>query len=131
MLAREKAPSVLLIRTALLFGVLLFGAVTWYVRRGGSPDTLAPDATTRLGYVFMGLAAAVVGLLFVLRQRVASEKNPQKQVPMYLAGYASAEGAALFGGAIWYLGGVYEWYIAGLVLMVVSFQLLPIARRAS
>jgi hypothetical protein len=128
MLARENAARLLVIRTGLLLGVLVFGAVTWYLRRAGSLETIAANVTERLGYVFIAMAVGVIGALFALRMRVQSVTDARQQFALYIAGYAAAEGAALFGGVIWYLGGVREWYIAGLVLMVVAFQMLPIRR---
>lgn len=128
MLTRENATKLLVIRTGLLLGVLVFGAVTWYLRRDGSLSTLDPAATQRLGYVFIAVAVGVLGMLIALRARARAATDAQQQFTLYIAGYAAAEGAALFGGVIWYLGGVREWYIAGLVLMAVAFQVLPIGR---
>lgn len=122
------ATKLLLIRTAMLLGVLLFGAVTWYLQRQGSLETIEAGQTRLLTYVFMALVATALATLFALRARLASARDAARQFTLYIAGYAVAEGAALFGGVIWFIGGAREWYIAGLVLMVVAFQILPVRR---
>jgi len=128
MLARENVTRLLIIRTGLLLGVLVFGAVTWYLRRQGSLETLDPSQTATFSYAFMALTAGALVGLFMLRVRVQRTTDGAKQIQLYIIGYAMAESAALFGGVIWYLGGPREWYIAGLVLMVVAFQVLPVRR---
>ena len=128
MLARENVTRLLIIRTGLLLGVLVFGAVTWYLRRQGSLETLDPSQTATFSYAFMALTAGALVGLFMLRVRVQRTTDGAKQIQLYIIGYAMAESAALFGGVIWYLGGPREWYIAGLVLMVVAFQVLPLKR---
>jgi hypothetical protein len=125
-LGRIPRLQLLVIRTAMLLGVLLFGAVTWYIKRQEHPAILTPGKAQLFGYIFAGLAfAAVAGLVF-LRSRLETTREPGQILVYYVIGYALSEGAAVFGGVVWFLGGAQAWYIAGLVLMVVAFQVLPV-----
>ena len=128
-LPQGAAIQLIIIRTALLLGLLLFGVSTWYTMRNGSTPMLSPETARTFGYVFIGLAAtALAGMLF-LRSRIEGLTNPKAIVTHYMIGYALAEGAGLFGGVVWFMGGSRDWYIAGLVLMVVAFQVLPVRRE--
>jgi hypothetical protein len=125
---RATAVRLLLIRTALLGGLLVFGAVTFYLRMQPSAATLPPDRARLLGYVFTAMAVGALAVLFVLRRRLEGGVTEQSALQTYIIGYAVAEGTALFGGATWFMGGHLNWYVAGLLLMVISFQILPIKR---
>ena len=125
-LGRMPRLQLLIIRTAMLAGVLLFGAVTWYIKRQEHPAILTPEKAQVFGYIFAGLAfAAVAGVVF-LRSRLETTSEPGQLLVYYVVGYALAEGAAVFGGVVWFLGGAQAWYVAGVVLMVVAFQALPV-----
>jgi hypothetical protein len=128
-LPRPVATQLLIIRTALLAGLLLFGAATWYVQRNGIANAIAPAGERALVYVFIGAAVAALGGMFFLRSRLGATADVKQIVAMYIVGYAFAEGAALLSAVIWYVGGSRDWYIAGLVLMVVAFQILPVRRE--
>ena len=129
-LPRPLATQLLLIRTALLAGLLLFGAVTWFLRRGEALVPLQPDRAQLYGYVFIALAVTALGGLFFVRGRLEKGVEGTAAVQQYLTGYAMAEGAALFGAMTWYLGGSLNWYVAGVLLVVVAFQILPIRRES-
>lgn len=127
-LPRADAVRLVLIRSALLLGLLLFGGATWFQHRNGHPVPVPAEQARMYGFVFIGLAVMAIAGLFVLRSRLERTADVKQRVTLYLAGYAIAEGAALFGGATWFLGGDSSTYIAGLILMVVAFQVLPIKR---
>jgi hypothetical protein len=117
-----------LIRTAMLLGVLLFGAVTWYLEHDGRLGAIAPERASIFGYVFMALTGMALVALFTIRGQLKNA-DETRQMTLHIIGYAVAEGAALFGGVIWFIGGAREWYVAGVVLMVVAFQVLPVRRE--
>jgi hypothetical protein len=129
-LPRPVATQLLLIRTALLAGLLLFGAATWYMQRGRAIVPLAPERAQLFGYTFIALAIAALGGLFFVRSRLEKGVQATAAVQQYMTGYAMAEGTALFGGVTWYLGGSQNWYVAGVLLMVTAFQILPIKRES-
>jgi hypothetical protein len=81
-----------------------------------------------MSYLFIGLALAALGGLAAIRSRLATIGETKRLVSLYIVGYAMAEGVALFAGVIWYLGGSRDWFIAGLVLVVAAFQILPVKR---
>ena len=128
-LPRAVRVQALIIRTAMLAGLLLFGAATWYTLRQGRVAILLPEKARTFGYVFAGLAATAVAGLAYLRLRLETATEPAQLLVFYIVGYALAEGAALFGGVVWFMGGSQAWYVAGLVLMVVSFEVLPVRRE--
>jgi hypothetical protein len=127
MLAKPLRLQLLAIRTAMLLGVLAFGALTWFLQRDGRTPALAPETLQRMTSGLYLLLAVVLGLLLLLRSRVADAAAGTQRL-LYLVGYAAAEAVAIFGGAIWFFGGDRLSYLLGLVLMAVSFQVLPIAR---
>jgi hypothetical protein len=127
-LPRVEGVRLIIIRSALLFGLLLFGGATWFQHRSGHPVPVPAEQARMYGYVFAGLALTAVAALFFLRTRLERATDVKQQVTVYLAGYAIAEGAALFGGATWFIGGDSNAYMGGLILMVVAFQILPIKK---
>ncbi|HKS04993.1 MAG TPA: hypothetical protein VJR92_01660 [Gemmatimonadaceae bacterium] len=129
-LPRALATQLLLIRTALLAGLLLFGAATWYIRRGTTIVPMPADRAQQFGYIFIALAVSALGGMFFVRSRLEKGVEGTAAVQQYMTGYAMAEGTALFGGVTWYMGGNQNWYIAGVLLMVTAFQILPIKRES-
>ena len=128
-LPKPNAMRLTLIRSAMMLGLLTFGGATWFQHRSGHPAPIAADQARTFGYVFIGLALMATAGLFMLRQRLERATEVKQQLALYLVGYGMAEGAALFGGATWFVGGDRNLYIAGLILMVVAFQILPITRQ--
>lgn len=127
MLARPDRLRLTVVRTAMLFGVLALGGVTWFLQRDGRTATADPAALAGLTKAFFVLLGLTLAGLILLRLRVA-DAAPAAQRAMYLGGYTAAEVVAIFGGALWFLGGDRVSYLLGLVLMAVSFQVLPIPR---
>jgi len=128
-LPKADALRLTLIRSALLLGLLTFGGATWFQHRSGHPAPIPADQARTFGYVFVGLALMAVAGLYMLRKRLEHATDVKQQLTLYMAGYGIAEGAALFGGATWFVGGDRNLYITGLILMVVAFQILPIKRQ--
>ncbi|HEX6041313.1 hypothetical protein, partial [Longimicrobium sp.] len=66
-----RAATLRIIRAALLMGVLLFGAITYYIngQRGGGQGTESAEAMRIVNIVL--LVAAAVGILFIQRRHAA------------------------------------------------------------
>jgi hypothetical protein len=113
-----------LIRIALLTGVLTFGAVTWFLHRGGG-WTPADPARVRVllrtpGLILWALVIAAVAFLRVRWSRLADDSA---RAATSIIAWAAAESVALFGAAYYLLSGDPRWYTAGLFLLLVSFML--------
>lgn len=126
---KPDALRLTMIRSALLLGLLTFGGATWFQHRSGHPAPIPAAQARTFSYVFVGLALTAIAGLVVLRKRLDTTADVKRQITLYMAGYGIAEGAALFGGATWFVGGDQNLYIAGLILMVAAFQILPIKRQ--
>jgi hypothetical protein len=120
--------TIRIIRLALIAGVVSFGAVILFVhsQQNWKATTLPPA----VGYA--QLACAVVGILaaFAMRGRVAGEPDPAQLATRYVTGWAMGEGAALFGGALFFITGQMQWYLVGLLAMAGAFAVLPIKARS-
>ena len=118
----------LLIRLALLAGVLMFGGVTWYIRREGAGPGLDPETLRTLLWVGRGTwilsMATCVSLFGMLR----NARSQARIGALSLVGWAAGEAVAMVGGGIWFLTGITQWYSAGLVYLVLTFLAFP-ARR--
>ncbi|MGQ0714686.1 MAG: hypothetical protein ACT4PJ_13275 [Gemmatimonadaceae bacterium] len=122
-----SSPTMRLIRIAILGGALLFGIVTWWLRRS-SPPPMAPDLGPLLlaGY---GLWATVLVLLAFARGLYGQATDEARRATTIIIAWAAAESLALFGGVVWFLHGDSRWYVAGICLMLATFILFPLARE--
>lgn len=125
-----NAPTVKLglIRFALLAGALGFGAVVYFAQpiegRGQRPTAETIQQLRYVGYAVWGVAIA--GMLF-LKIRLG-ETIESGSPNLMIIGWALAEMTALFGGVYYQLVGDYALYVAGIVVMLVSFALFPVPR---
>src|SRR5262249_133028 len=78
------------------FGVLVFGAVVWFVHRGGT-FAVRPSQPA-LSYAQIGVSIAAVVFAFVTRGQLAKMGDGPERNTKILAAWACGEGAALFGG---------------------------------
>jgi hypothetical protein len=125
MLPLSRAPQPIhIIRYALIAGVLLFGAVILFVH--SLPNWKPAALPSAVGYA--QAACAVFGVLFAraMRGRVAAESDLQRRVSLLVTGWAVGEGAALFGGAIFFITGQSQWYLLGLLGMAGAFMSLRV-----
>lgn len=130
MSARRSPPpasSLAIIRLALLIGVLMFGAVTYYIQRSGEWRAAEPEALATLRVALLATWVVAVLLLLVLRARLSRLVEPAGR-SMLIVAWAIGEGAALFGGVYYFLSGDGQWFIIGLFIMLASFILFPIRR---
>ena len=113
------------IRLAMLAGVLVFGAVVWFLRRG----TTAPGATGGVIDVvsYAAIAIGLVGIL-VLWRVLANATTAAKYANTAVMGWALGELAALGGGVHFFLTGDPTRYVIGVMVMLLSFVLIPLRR---
>ena len=113
-----------IIRIAYLVGPLLFGVSTWFLHRQGAwtPDIL-PRA---LGFLpAIGIVVAIVGIM-VVRMFRASATDPVRRASLAIVGWALGEMSALAGGVYYWLAGDARWFVTGVLLLLLSFLLLPL-----
>jgi hypothetical protein len=114
------------IRLAMLAGVLVFGAVVWFMRRNGS----APAATSTAILETISYAAIGIGLvgIVVLWRVLARATTAGKYANIAVMGWALGELAALGGGVHFFLTGDPTRYVIGVMVMLMSFVLIPLRR---
>lgn len=116
-----------LIRIAILGGAVLFGMVTWWLRRTSPPPMAAELGPLRFaGY---GLWIAVLVLLAFMRGLYGKAVDDGRRATTIIIAWAAAESLALFGGVVWFLHGDSRWYGAGMCLMLATFILFPLTRE--
>jgi hypothetical protein len=108
-------------------GVLIFGAVTYYVQRGADWRAFEPDALATLRLFVLSAWAAAALLLIILRVRLGGLTQSAGR-SMLIVAWAIGEAAALVGGVYYFLSGESQWFVIGLFLMLTSFILFPIRR---
>lgn len=123
----ERTPAQLgIIRMALLGGVLLFGAVIWFLHRRpgyvpvGGMEQLRPIVPL----IMLAFIAGIVGIRFYL-SRIT---DPAQLGTFQLVGWTLGEAAALFGGVYYYNTDDPRFFIIGLFVMVASFIVVPLRR---
>ena len=116
-----------IIRIALLLGVLLFGAAILFILRRGTWVPAPAESLETLRMVGMGLWAVGLVAVIVLRARGLG-RTSRYGTDVSIIGWAIGEAVALFGGVYYLLSGRHTWYILGLMFLVMTFLLFPIAR---
>jgi hypothetical protein len=122
------SPSTLhLIRLAIFGGALLFGIVTWWMRR----ETPPPMTTDMVPLRFVGYAlwAGVLVVLAFVRGLFAKATDQARRSSLLIIAWAAGESLALFGGVVWFLHGDSRWYVAGMCFMLATFILFPLTRE--
>lgn len=116
-----------LIRISLLVGVLIFGALTWWLQRAGDRPPSDPASLRTLRTAGFAIWAAALALLGFLRTRLAGLSESARRSYLVI-GWGVAEAVALFGGVVYFLTGDPRWYLAGLFFMIGSFLVFPLRR---
>ena len=116
-----------LIRIAILGGALLFGVVTWWLRRASAPPM--PAELGPLRFAGYGLWVAVLVLLAFMRGLYGKAVDDARRATTIIIAWAAAESLALFGGVVWFLHGDSRWYAAGMCFMLATFILFPLTRE--
>lgn len=116
-----------IIRIALFVSALSIGAVAWFLNRNGAFEG-APESFQILRTVFtVVFVTAAAALIFIRRRRLAT-KSAQQAAMLNIAGWGLAEGVALFGAIVLMVTGSLIPFAFGLLMMVVTFTMLPIAK---
>lgn len=123
----ERTPAQLgIIRIGLLTGVLLFGAVIWFLQRrpGFVPDGSMAQLRPIVPFIMLAFIAAIIGVRVYL-----SRVTDATQLGTYqLIGWAIGEAAGLFGGVYYFNTGDPRFFLIGLFVMLASFIVLPLRR---
>lgn len=130
MAAGSSPPVVALaiIRIALLVGVLLFGAAILFILRRGTWVPAPAESLETLRMIGIGLWAVAIVAVIALRARGLGRRAGPGGSDPRIIGWAIGEAVALFGGVYYLLSGRHTWYILGLMFLVMTFLLFPIAR---
>lgn len=119
----------LAIRMAMMGGVLLFGGVSWFVHQSAEWQPAPPEDVASLVQVGRVMWLAIAAGLAILYRRARGEiRSPQLAMLAILA-WALGETLALFGGVLFYLSGRSVWYVAGVLVLALTFVAFP-GRRA-
>lgn len=119
----------LLIRLAMLGGVLMFGAITWFIRRDGGAPTFDPAGANTLLWGARAVWGASMATCLVLFFALRNARRPAQVKTLSLIGWAAGEAVALMGGVVWFLTGNTQWYSFGLVYLVLAFLAFPAPRE--
>lgn len=110
----------LLIRLAMMSGVLVFGAIAWYIRRG-DPPAFDPAGLNTLLWAARAVWGASMATCLALFLALRNARQAQRVRTLSLVGWAAGEAVPLMGGVIWLLTGNSRWYSLGLVYLVLTF----------
>lgn len=113
------------IRLAMMGGVLLFGGVSWFLTR--TPDWVPPEpgvadqltGIARIAWLAVGLA------LMVLFVKFRDYTNAARASSVAILSWALGETLALLGGVVFFLTSTAGWYIAGVILLTLTFVAFP------
>ena len=114
-----------IIRIALVAGVLIFGAVVWYLRSqqpAAVPSEVDGRALRIAGQVVWLLVILGVLVVFTLARKAPPDRRPMLSV----VAWALGEATALYGAVFWLLLGDSQWYLYGLVCLVLTYFIFPI-----
>lgn len=125
---QQVTPQALrIIRFALLGGLLIFGAVAFYMaNEAGMGATGDEEFFSTLFIAFFVLAAAEGGVMYFIHRRWKQAETFQQKANFSIIGWALGEGLALFGGVILLLGGSTLPFLCGLVFFGVAWMLFPV-----
>ena len=117
----KPAQAYLAIRIAMMSGLLLFGAVAWFLHQ--RPEWVPPTASlverlTMMGRIIWGVAVALLVFLFMRHRRAES---PVTLSTLSIVAWSVGEALAIFGAVHFFLTNVSTWYIAGLIGMSITF----------
>ena len=126
-LTPERLPHV---RAVLLGLTLFFGLVVWIFH------SLGPATVREPGFLFKLRGVGVLTWIYALVQmvdmrfynsRFARRRRAQMRIPESLSGWLLGQMLAWFGIVYYGLTQDLGWYVAGLVIFVVSFWVFPVA----
>jgi hypothetical protein len=122
------AAALALIRISLLLGVLLFGAVTWFIHRDATRQPSDPELVAALRRAMLAAWGLAIVALLALRPRIGRLTGGAHRSLLVIA-WAIGEAAALFGGVHYFLSGDARSFLGGLIVMLGAFLLYPVRRE--
>lgn len=113
------------IRLAMMGGVLLFGGVSWFLTQ--SSDWTAPEPgvgeqltrIARIAWIVVGVALVVMFLKF------RGPADVPRASSVAILAWALGETLALLGGVVYFLTAIPGWYIAGVIVLTLTFVAFP------
>ena len=124
----EGDAALALIRISLLLGVLLFGAVSWFLHRDPARQPTSPESLVMIRRAMVGVWVLAIAALLALRPRLSRLAEGARRSYLLVA-WAIGEAAALIGGVHYFLSGDLRSFLGGLVVMLGAFLLFPIRRE--
>jgi len=118
-----------LIRLAMTLGVLMFGGITWYVRKSGNAPSFDPAGLDTLLWGARAVWGASMATCLILFFALRKVRQMQQVRSLSLVGWAAGEAVPLMGGVVWFLTGNTQWYAFGLVYLVLAFLAFPAPRE--
>jgi hypothetical protein len=118
-----------LIRVALTAGVLLLGVAAFFIRSEPDREPVTPELETTLRLVYSAIAMGALIGVAVLRNLHSRAADPQRRAALVIAGWASGEAPALFGGVTYLLTGDPLLYVVGVAILFVAFILIPLPEQ--
>ena len=112
-----------IIRIALLVGVLVFGAVVWFLRRSDEPPFAVDPRGLRLAgqAVWAAVTLGTLGLFLA-----AARVSPERRATFAVIAWALGESTAIYGGLFWLLLGDPQWYVYGVGCLLLTYFIFPI-----
>ena len=112
-----------LIRIALLVGVLVFGAIIWYLQRSGWESSGVDRRGLRVaGQAVWGLMTLGTLGLFL----AAGRASPERRAAFSVVAWALGEATAIYGGLFWMMLGDRQWYLYGVACLLLTYFIFPI-----
>lgn len=112
-----------IIRIALLVGVLVFGAVVWFLRRSdGTAFSVDPRGLRLAGQAVWGAATLGTLALFL----AAGRASPERRATFAVIAWALGESTAIYGGLFWMILGDPQWYLYGVACLLLTYFIFPI-----
>jgi len=121
-----EGPALTMIRGALLAGVLLFGATTWYSHRGEWSPSPYPVALEYAPAIFLILALVIT---VFLRIALGPNADAGRRGRLGIMAWVMSEMPALWGAVYYWASDDPKWLIAGIAMLVISFLLFPLKER--
>ena len=129
-LSPMRLRKLVLIRAAIVTGLLAFGIVIHVVHRGHPPAFDARLATTLRIALWCAMAVALVGVVLVRARVVPAARTEGDLAARLIIAWALGEGVALFAAVQYFLTGNANLFVIGLLFMLLVLVLVPIRGRS-
>jgi hypothetical protein len=124
--SRATPASMFIIRISLVFGVVMFGGLTWYLHSQRT-EPFPTDNETVTWVVLGAWTVITIGIVYLSgRYRAAASRD--QRITLAIIGWALGEAAALLGGVHYFVTGSPQRYGYGFLIFVIALVLFPIPR---